>query len=92
MTAGVYSITNTVTGDRYVGASLHIEQRWQQHTKAMEQGLCGSASNRLLVESCSQYRIDAFVFEILEVWQRIPGKRKLLNQMEWDWVKNLIPH
>ena len=29
--SGVYKITNTVTGDFYIGSSKNIERRWKAH-------------------------------------------------------------
>lgn len=31
MTSGLYTITNTVTGDYYLGSALRLVNRWQQH-------------------------------------------------------------
>lgn len=91
MTAGVYSITNTVTGDLYIGSSLNIERRWKQHKKAMEHGYYVNASNRLLVESCNRYGIDVFTFKILEEWQPVQYEGKVLRLMEWEYAKKLNP-
>lgn len=31
MTSGVYAITNTATGKRYIGSAVNIKKRWREH-------------------------------------------------------------
>ena len=59
---GVYKITNTVTGDFYIGSSKNVKQRWANHK-------CPSTwknhpSNQLY-QDMRKYGTDKFAFEIL---------------------------
>ena len=60
---GVYKITNTVTGDFYIGSSKNIENRWINHK-------CPSTwkrhPNNPMYLDIQKYGTDKFVFEILE--------------------------
>ena len=59
---GIYRITNTVTGDFYIGSSKDVKRRWRDHK-------CPSRwnehPNSLLYKDMQKYGIDKFVFEIL---------------------------
>lgn len=59
---GVYKITNTITGDFYIGSSKNIKQRWKNHK-------CPSALNKHpnnpMYLDFQKYGVDKFVFEIL---------------------------
>lgn len=61
--SGVYKITNTVTGDFYIGSSKDVKRRWKEHK-------CYSRWKRYinsqLYKDMLKYGIDKFVFEILE--------------------------
>ncbi len=92
MTAGIYLITNTVTGDRYVGLSKEIERRWQMHRSQLARG---SHKNEFLLQLAQEYGIASFRFEILEVYPpegRLSSINGLkLKQMERDWIEKLNP-
>ena len=59
---GIYKITNTITGDFYVGSGKNIKQRWVVHK-------CRSSwneqPNNPLYLDFQKYGIDKFSFEIL---------------------------
>ena len=60
---GIYKITNTVTGDFYIGSSKNVKQRWAHHK-------CQSVWNRCksnqMYQDMQKYGVDKFAFEILE--------------------------
>ena len=60
--SGIYKITNTVTGDCYIGSSNNIKQRWANHK-------CHSTwknyLNNPMYLDMQKYGIDKFEFEIL---------------------------
>ena len=60
--SAVYKITNTVTGDCYIGSSNDINRRWAAHK-------CPSRwnehPNSQLYHDFQKYGIDKFVFEVL---------------------------
>jgi group I intron endonuclease len=62
MTSGVYSITNTVSGKRYIGSSQKIATRWRIHRNDLRNG---KHHSRHLQHAWNLDGEDAFVFEIL---------------------------
>ena len=60
--SGIYKITNTITGDFYIGSSKDIKRRWREHkctSKWNEQ------PNSQLYQDMQKYGVDKFVFEII---------------------------
>lgn len=61
--SAVYKITNTATGDFYIGSSKDVKLRWANHK-------CTSTwknhSNNPMYQDMQKYGLDKFVFEILE--------------------------
>ncbi len=92
MTSGVYKITNTVTGKCYIGSSVNIKSRWQQH-----KGNLGKNRHHAkhLQHSWNKYGKDAFIFEIVyecapikdiilfyeQLWIDFYGFKNLYNQL-----------
>lgn len=60
--SGVYKITNTVTGDFYIGSSVDVKERWRAHKK-----LCTwkRYPNNKLYQDMQKYGVDKFRFLIL---------------------------
>ena len=60
---GVYKITNTVTGDFYIGSSKDVKHRWAEHK-------CPSVwkkyPNKQLYKDMLKYGTNKFEFQILE--------------------------
>ena len=60
--SAVYRITNTITGDFYIGSSKDVKRRWVNHK-------CPSSlkqhPNNQLYKDMQKYGVDKFVFEIL---------------------------
>ncbi len=79
--AGIYKITNSITGDFYIGSSCNIKQRWATHK-------CPSAQKRLpnskLYQDISQYGLGNFIFEVLE-------ETADLKEREQYWIEQLSP-
>ena len=78
---GIYKITNTVNGKCYIGQSIHIETRWEEHQRN------AANPNRPHYKypiNCafSKYGIDKFDFEVLE-----ECSEKELNEKEIKWIK-----
>ena len=57
MTCGIYCITNNINGKKYVGQSISIENRFQQHIS--------SKSNSEIHKAIEEYGVHNFRFEIL---------------------------
>ena len=58
----VYRITNTITGDFYIGSSKNVKKRWNEHK-------CKSSWNKQpnnpMYLDMQNYGIDKFEFEII---------------------------
>lgn len=71
---GIYSITNTVNGKRYIGKSINIKARWAQHKWSMKCERKGKDANRHLFNAFKKYGVDAFIFEVLETFPTVCEK------------------
>ena len=60
--SGVYKITNTVTGDFYIGSSKDINRRWESHKWPSRWKQC---KNNPMYQDFQKYGLDKFDFEIL---------------------------
>ena len=81
--SGIYKITNTVTGDFYIGSSKDVKQRWAAHK-------CKSVwkrySNNQLYKDMQKYGVDKFDFEIIaEV------EEGSLKEAEQQFIETLKP-
>lgn len=71
---GIYSITNTVNGKRYIGKSINLKARWYQHKWSIKCGNKGKDTNRHLFNAVKKYGIDAFKFEVLTTFPTVCEK------------------
>ena len=59
---GVYKITNTITGDFYIGSSKDVKERWACHK-------CPSTwknnPNKQLYHDMQKYGVDSFEFQVI---------------------------
>ena len=62
--AGVYQITNTITGEENIGSTVNISGRWASHRYKLRKGTHG---NRNLQESWDKHGKGVFDFSVLEV-------------------------
>ena len=60
--SGVYQITNQINGNRYIGSSVDIKQRWAHHKSALN---TGRHRNQHLQRAWDKYGKDNFEFEII---------------------------
>ena len=79
--AGVYKITNTITGEFYIGSSKNIKYRWATH-KCLS--MWKQHPNSKLYKDMASYGLDNFTFEIIE-------KTGNLKEREQYWVDQLKP-
>ena len=80
---GVYKITNTVTGDFYIGSSKDVERRWREHK-------CPSSwkrfSNNPMYLDIQKYGVEKFNLQILaEV------ETEKLKETEQKFIETLKP-
>ena len=80
----MYKITNTVTGDFYVGSSKNVYQRWMQHK-------CPSVwklrPNNQMYQDMKKYGVDKFKPQIL-----CPVDSKYLTEVEQEMINLLQPY
>lgn len=80
---GIYKITNTITGDFYIGSSKNVKLRWVSHkwpSKWNEQ------PNNPLYKDMQKYGVDKFIFEIIaEVEEAV------LKEKEQEFIEMLKP-
>ena len=80
---GVYKITNTATGDFYIGSSKDVKQRWAVHK-------CPSTwkkhPNNLLYLDMKSYGVDKFEFQVIE-----EADPEQLKEMEQQFIETLKP-
>ena len=60
--SAVYKITNTVTGDFYIGSSKDVKKRWADHKC---QSTWKNNPNNPLYQDMRKYGVDKFDFQIL---------------------------
>ena len=80
---GIYKITNTITGDFYIGSSKNIKSRWAVHK-------CNSTwknypSNQMYLDM-KHYGTDKFDFQILE-----EVEPESLKETEQQFIETLKP-
>ena len=71
---GIYKITNKINTKSYIGQSIHIQERWNEHLSKQ--------SNSLISLALKKYGISNFSFEILE-----ECNQEELNEKEMYWIK-----
>lgn len=76
---GIYQINNIINGKKYIGSSVNIMSRWEQHLNNLNYN---THHSHLLQKDWDKYSIQDFAFQVLEV---VEDKRKLLER-EQDWI------
>ena len=79
---GIYKITNTVTGDFYIGSSKDVKKRWREHK-------CPSSwkrfPNNQLYKDMQKYGLDKFEFQVIEEVE--PDSLKVAEQQFIETLK-----
>jgi len=83
MNSGIYIIENKINGHRYVGSSVELKRRWNDHRSSLRKG---QHHNAHLQSAWNKYGKDAFKFDILEHWEP-----EFLTSMEQWWMNMLQP-
>lgn len=76
---GVYAITHTPTGTRYIGSSVFVTRRYSEHRIALRKG---SHGNRALQRDWTRDGEAAFVFSLLERVAKVAE----LGTAEHRWI------
>lgn len=78
MTCGIYMIKNKNTGQKYIGQSINIEKRWQQHCRKHDR------LNSYIDNAIGKYGSDNFLLRVIE---KLPNDVNMLNTREKYWIK-----
>ena len=81
--SGIYKITNTVTGDFYIGSSKDVKERWTAHKCPSTWNKC---PNNQMYLDIKKYGIDKFEFQVIEEVEA--GK---LKDAEQQFIEKLQP-
>ena len=81
--SGVYKITNTITGDFYIGSSKDVKRRWRDHKKLSVWKNC---PNNQMYLDMQNYGTDKFEFEVLE-----EVEIEKLKETEQKFIETLKP-
>ena len=79
----VYKITNTITGDFYIGSSKDVKRRWASHKWPSK---WNKQPNNPMYIDMRKYGVDKFVFEILE-----EVEADNLKEAEQQFIETLKP-
>ena len=79
--SGVYKITNTITGDFYIGSSKDIKLRWSKHKSLSQWKL---RPGMKLYQAFIKYGLDSFTFDIIEETDN-------LREREQYYIEQLKP-
>lgn len=80
---GIYKITNTITGDFYIGSSKDVKRRWRSHKWPSR---WKRYKNNQLYKDMQKYGVDKFDFQVIaevEVEQ--------LKEKEQQFIETLKP-
>ena len=80
---GVYKITNTITGDFYIGSSKNVKLRWANHKIP---STWNEHPNNPLYQDMQKYGVDKFDFQILEEVEPCS-----LREAEQQFIEKLQP-
>lgn len=81
MAFGIYSITNIVTGDMYIGQTkVSFESRWREHIGSLKRG---THDNNYLQRSWVKYGEEGFKFEAIHLCDELD----ILDDLEIYYIK-----
>ena len=80
---GVYKITNTITGDFYIGSSKNVKQRLAAHKCKSTWNKC---SNNPMYIDMQKYGLDKFEFQVIE-----EVEVEELKETEQQFIETLKP-
>ena len=80
--SGVYKITNTVTGDFYIGSSKNVRVRWADHKKPCR----WNKYNNRMYKDMQKYGLDKFEFRII-----IATAPEYLKEAEQNCIELMKP-
>ena len=81
--SGIYKITNTVTGDFYIGSSKDVKRRWKNHKYYIK---CNKCPNNPMYLDMKRYGVEKFDFQILK-----EVESEHLKEAEQQFIETLKP-
>lgn len=82
MSCGIYKITNLINNKCYIGQSIHIERRWQEHKQSANPANLSFDSTKHLYNAINKYGVNNFSFEIIEECEA-----SMLDSLECRYIK-----
>ena len=79
--SGIYAITNTVNGKKYIGSALNIKTRWSFHNSMLR---LGKHHSQKLQRSWLKHGADSFLFSVIEY---VPERLDLIAR-EQSWINH----
>lgn len=83
---GIYYIKCLSTGNMYIGSSINIRERWQQHVSLLRRGTHHST---YLQNSWNKYGEDNFEFGVL--LRLFEDNEEVLRKAEWSFIDQYKP-
>ena len=80
---GIYKITNTITGDFYIGSSKNVKRRWAEHKCKSAWNKC---PNNQLYKDMQKYGLDKFEFQVIAEVEECS-----LKEAEQQFIEKLQP-
>ena len=81
--SAVYKITNTITGDFYIGSSKDVKRRWKEHKCQSTWKKC---PNNPMYIDMQKYGVEKFDFEVIE-----EAEIGQLKEKEQKFIETLKP-
>ena len=81
--SAVYKITNTITGDFYIGSSKDVKRRWKEHKKP---STWNDNPNSPMYLDMQKYGLDKFDFQVIE-----EVEVDSLKETEQQFIERLSP-
>ena len=85
--AGIYSITSKHNGKVYIGSSVNIYKRWDQHKKQLKQNKHG---NLYLQNHFNKYGEQDLVYSIVEIVTEITNLKEILLIAEQSYLDKTV--
>jgi len=85
ISCGIYKITNTTNNRCYIGSSININKRWNEHKNNLRKN---KHDNDFLQKSWNKHGENSFLFEIIEI---VPNPNILIIREQY-YLDLLKPH